>query len=50
MEDKFDAKAFLSRVTDKPGVYRMYDATDTVIYVGKAKDLKKGFRVIFVCK
>lgn len=41
MEDKFDAKAFLSRVTDKPGVYRMYDATDTVIYVGKAKDLKK---------
>ncbi|WP_368879199.1 excinuclease ABC subunit UvrC [Proteus terrae] len=41
MEDKFDAKAFLSRVTNKPGVYRMYDATDTVIYVGKAKDLKK---------
>ncbi|MCT8250852.1 excinuclease ABC subunit UvrC [Proteus faecis] len=41
MEDKFDAKAFLSRLTDKPGVYRMYDATDTVIYVGKAKDLKK---------
>jgi excinuclease ABC subunit C len=41
VEDKFDAKAFLSRVTDKPGVYRMYDATDTVIYVGKAKDLKK---------
>lgn len=41
MEDKFDAKAFLSRITDKPGVYRMYDATDTVIYVGKAKDLKK---------
>lgn len=41
MEDKFDAKAFLSLLTDKPGVYRMYDATDTVIYVGKAKDLKK---------
>lgn len=41
MEEKFDAKAFLSRVTDKPGVYRMYDATDTVIYVGKAKNLKK---------
>ncbi|QAV24934.1 excinuclease ABC subunit UvrC [Proteus hauseri] len=41
MEDKFDAKAFLSQVTDRPGVYRMYDVSETVIYVGKAKDLKK---------
>lgn len=41
MSDRFDAKAFLSTVTSQPGVYRMYDATGTVIYVGKAKDLKK---------
>ncbi|HGN2295930.1 TPA: excinuclease ABC subunit UvrC [Proteus mirabilis] len=41
MENIFDAKAFLSRVTSQPGVYRMYDASGTVIYVGKAKDLKK---------
>ncbi|CVA46646.1 Excinuclease ABC subunit C [Serratia marcescens] len=41
MNDRFDAKAFLSIVTSQPGVYRMYDATGTVIYVGKAKDLKK---------
>ncbi|HGM4726051.1 TPA: excinuclease ABC subunit UvrC [Serratia marcescens] len=41
MNDRFDAKAFLSTVTSQPGVYRMYDATSTVIYVGKAKDLKK---------
>ncbi|SUG32770.1 excinuclease ABC subunit C [Salmonella enterica subsp. arizonae] len=37
----FDAKAFLKTVTSQPGVYRMYDAGGTVIYVGKAKDLKK---------
>ena len=41
MSDRFDAKAFLSTVTSQPGVYRMYEATGTVIYVGKAKDLKK---------
>ena len=41
MSDVFNAKAFLSTVTSQPGVYRMYDAADTVIYVGKAKDLKK---------
>jgi len=41
VSDVFNAKAFLSTVTSQPGVYRMYDASDTVIYVGKAKDLKK---------
>ena len=37
----FDSKKFLSDVSHKPGVYRMYDDKDQVIYVGKAKDLKK---------
>jgi len=41
VNDVFDSRAFLSTVTSKPGVYRMYDASGTVIYVGKAKDLKK---------
>jgi excinuclease ABC subunit C len=41
VSDVFDAKAFLKTVTSQPGVYRMYDAGGTVIYVGKAKDLKK---------
>jgi excinuclease ABC subunit C len=41
VSDVFNSKAFLSTVTSQPGVYRMYDATGTVIYVGKAKDLKK---------
>ena len=26
---------------DNPGVYQFYDSTDTIIYVGKAKNLKK---------
>jgi excinuclease ABC subunit C len=37
----FDSTSFLKTVTSKPGVYRMYDAEDKVLYVGKAKNLKK---------
>ena len=37
----FDAKAFLKTLTSLPGVYRMINAADEVIYVGKARDLKK---------
>jgi excinuclease ABC subunit C len=36
----FDAKQFLKTVPKQPGVYRMLDESDTVIYVGKAKNLK----------
>ena len=37
----FDSAAFLKTLTSRPGVYRMVDSADTVIYVGKAKNLKK---------
>ena len=37
----FDSKAFLKTLSTEPGVYRMYDAQHQVIYVGKAKNLKK---------
>jgi len=39
--ENFDHKAFLASVTDQAGVYRMYDNEQNVIYVGKAKQLKK---------
>ncbi len=37
----FDADDFLKGVTSKPGVYRMLDVQGAVIYVGKARNLKK---------
>ncbi len=39
--DTFDARAFLRTVPDAPGVYRMIDADEHVLYVGKAKNLKR---------
>lgn len=43
MTDKrrFDASVFLSHVTTLPGVYQMRDAQGVVLYVGKAKNLRK---------
>ncbi|WP_404402824.1 excinuclease ABC subunit UvrC [Idiomarina seosinensis] len=41
MTATFDAENFLRHLTHQPGVYRMYDEAGEVIYVGKAKDLKK---------
>ena len=37
----FDGKAFVRGLSTAPGVYRMYDAGDNVLYVGKAGALKK---------
>ncbi|MCK7632042.1 excinuclease ABC subunit UvrC [Shewanella sp. JNE10-2] len=41
MSSVFNAQSFLRTVSSSAGVYRMYDVKGDVIYVGKAKDLKK---------
>ncbi len=38
---KFDSKDFLKQLTERPGVYRMYDEAGGILYVGKASSLKK---------
>ena len=37
----FDARTFLKTVPEEPGVYRMIGAEERVLYVGKAKNLKR---------
>ncbi len=34
-------KSLIKVLPNKPGIYQYYDSTDTIIYIGKAKDLKK---------
>ncbi|MBA1249907.1 excinuclease ABC subunit UvrC [Pseudomonas luteola] len=41
MTETFDPSAFLSGCSSRPGVYRMFDESSKVLYVGKAKNLKK---------
>ena len=37
----FDSSEFLKTLTSRPGIYRMLDSERTVLYVGKAGNLKK---------
>ncbi|MFT4100466.1 MAG: excinuclease ABC subunit UvrC [Burkholderiaceae bacterium] len=39
--DAFDIKWYLSQLSSRPGIYRMLDENGELLYVGKARDLKK---------
>ncbi|WP_372963893.1 excinuclease ABC subunit UvrC [Marinobacter sp.] len=36
----FDSKSFLKQLSERAGVYRMYDSAGAILYVGKARNLK----------
>ena len=40
-DNSFDSSEFLKTLTSRPGIYRMLDSERTVLYVGKAGNLKK---------
>ncbi|HYM87450.1 MAG TPA: GIY-YIG nuclease family protein, partial [Pseudoxanthomonas sp.] len=41
MAGGFDGKAYAAALSTAPGVYRMYAADDSLLYVGKAGALRK---------
>jgi len=41
IREPFDPSSLLATLTELPGVYRMLDAAGNVLYVGKAKNLRK---------
>lgn len=46
----FNSDEFLQHCTRHPGVYRMFDAEDRLLYVGKAKNLKNRLTSYFKSK
>ena len=44
----FDAKEFVASLPRRPGVYRMFDASGGLLYVGKAKNLRDRVGSYFV--
>lgn len=47
MQQEFDIKEELKKLPNKPGVYIMHDAEDTILYVGKAVNLHNRVRSYF---
>lgn len=45
---EFDSRTFLANLTTQPGVYRMYGEGDVLLYVGKARNLKRRVSTYFL--
>ncbi len=50
MSETFDSRQFLATLSHRPGCYCMFDADGVVIYVGKARDLRKRVATYFGSK
>src|SRR5690554_4828525 len=48
MSKTFDHKAILESIPRKPGVYQFWDGTGTLLYIGKAKNLRNRVASYFV--
>lgn len=48
MSGRFDAKEFVASLPKRPGVYRMFAADGSLLYVGKAKNLRDRVGSYFV--
>ena len=40
-EKGFDSRSLIASLPHRPGVYRMIGESETLLYVGKARDLRK---------
>jgi excinuclease ABC subunit C len=45
---QFDPKTIISSLPEEPGVYRYFDENDSLLYIGKAKNLKNRISSYFV--
>lgn len=50
MGDQINIKQIISNLPEQPGVYKYFDEKEEIIYVGKAKNLKKRVNSYFVKK
>jgi excinuclease ABC subunit C len=50
MGDQINIKQIISSLPEQPGVYKYFDEKEEIIYVGKAKNLKKRVNSYFVKK
>lgn len=50
LNNRDELKYYLSNLPDKPGIYQMLDSKEKVIYVGKAKNIRKRVSSYFLGK